>query len=177
MRPIIGIAIELVALSVALTAASMYPLGGTLEVVAVLALQVIAAFLIHCPAHYLVGSALGIRFSSISVSRSGLVKGFPPRLAKLDLPLPTFHLSVSRKSRHTAPTRRLQLMFASGAIASITAVVALAVSETFSGSLAVSIVAWLFALVYLSSEIVLSTKAGDFMRARSAGRKRPAPVP
>ena len=80
MRPLTGIVLEVLALSVFLALAPLAPRGLPFALYIVLA-QLVATYLIHCPAHYLVGNATGISFRSIRFGRTTLARVLPGRAA------------------------------------------------------------------------------------------------
>ncbi len=165
LRPIIGISLELAALSGFLAPWYLVP-GGILQVLYLLAAQSLATYLIHCPAHYLVGRSLGIRFRKLRVGKTTLARALPDRFASLARHLPILTLSADKASLGRSSATRARTMYLSGVVASCASAVVLAVSVTFSGDLVLAAVAWAFALGYLVFDAVFSPKSGDVARAR-----------
>ena len=167
MRPVVGVALELVAMVGVLTAAGLLVGWHPLSILVVLAAQAVTTVLIHCPAHYVVGRALGIRFSRIRLGRSTMGGALPGPLRRVGALMVVFSLSVDPASKQSVPRGRLRLMYLSGVAASVSSAFALAAAFTLVGDAFAAPVAWLFALAYLATDVALSPKAGDVSRARA----------
>jgi hypothetical protein len=172
VRPLFGVVLELVALSIvlyaAMTLANLYPLSVLILVVA----QALTTILVHCPAHYVVGRALGIRFSRIGIGRSTATKALPKSLKRVGSLLVVFTLRMDSSSRKTTPPTRLRLMFLAGVSASLASAFIFALAVGLAGNYGAGLVAWIFAIAYLASDILLSPKTGDVMRARAVIARR-----
>ena len=59
MRPAVGVAVEVLVLTAVLSLGTFVHAGPAFALYVVFA-QLVATYFIHCPAHYLVGAALGI---------------------------------------------------------------------------------------------------------------------
>jgi hypothetical protein len=167
MRPVFGVSIEILVLAALLSLGSFLPPGllfGLYVVVAELA----AAYLIHCPAHYFVGTILGVRFRSIRLGYTTLARSLPVRIRGVTrfLPLPT--LSTDRSSLGSLSGRRAAAMYASGVAASVSSAIIVAAVATYSEPPLYAGLAWAVALLYLASDIVFSPKSGDLRKALDA---------
>lgn len=167
MRASLGVALELMALVIVLYVASLLANWFPLSILALLFAQVLTSVLVHCPAHYLVGRALGIRFSGIGVGRSTMANALPGSLKRIGSLLIVFTLRVDPGSRKTVSRVRLRAMFLAGVSASLADAVVLALVVTLAGYYAAALVMWIFALAYLVSDVAFSPRAGDLMRARA----------
>ena len=152
-----------------------FPVGGLAGAVLLLVLQAATTFLIHCPAHYLVGGVLGIRFNRISLGPSTITNALPPSLRGLGRVVPVFRLSVNKETSRAASPGRLKAMYLSGVTASAGSSAVIAVAVTLTGTVLASTLTWSFALLYLFSDVFLSPKGGDVMRARMASERRAKP--
>jgi hypothetical protein len=172
MRPVLGVSLELIALAFVLVVASrladLYPLS----VLVLLLAQALTAVLIHCPAHYLVGRALGIRFSRIRLGHSTAIRVLPNSLKWFGSLVLVPSLSVDSPSRKTVPASRMRAMYLSGVSGSAGGTVVFALAVGLTGSFLTTLLTFLFALAYLSSEIKFSPAYGDVMRARAAAAAR-----
>jgi hypothetical protein len=140
----------------------------------VLAAQLLATYLIHCPAHYLVGVALGIRFRSIAVGRTTLARVLPHSLAAIARAVPVLTLRVDRSSLARASKLSAAAMYAAGVVASCAVAILIAAFVTISGSALLVGSAWAVAIGYLIFDLVFSPRTGDILRARSARGSLPA---
>lgn len=163
---------ELAALAATLYVVGLRPIGGLFGAILLLALQAATAFLIHCPAHYVVGYSLGIRFRRVSLGSSTIADAFPPSLRTLGRLLPVLRLSVNRESMRTVSQRRLKTMYLSGVVASVGSSIIVAAAITLTGDILASVLTWSYAMFYLCSNIFLSPKAGDLMRAKMVSKDR-----
>jgi hypothetical protein len=167
LRPVLGVAIELLALIGSLALAPLVPRGlayGLYVIVVIL----LATFLLHCPAHYIVGVLLGIRFVEMRLSRTTLVRALPPRVKPFAKPLRVFTLRVDRASVGKVSRRRAACMYASGTVVSVLSALVLAAVATWSEPELYAAGAWAVALAYLLSDLVLSPQSGDLKRAKLA---------
>ena len=128
--------------------------------------QFVATVLIHCPAHYLVGAALGMKFRSIRLGRTTLARVLPERLASLARLVPLPALSTVKTSVEGATRVRAAAMYASGTVASVAIAFVLAGAASEVEPLSYSALAWAVAMGYLLFDLVFSPKSGDLMRAR-----------
>jgi hypothetical protein len=170
VRPSVGIALELVGLAFALYVA--YVLSGwyPFSVAILLLVQVLTTFLIHCPAHYIVGRALGIRFRRISLGRSTADRVLPESLKRIGSLIMVLTLSVDPESRKRSRPSHLRAMFLAGVTGSVVGAVTFAYAVSLTGNLLAGLVTWAFAIAYLASDVLFSPEAGDMMRARAAMR-------
>jgi len=168
MRPLLGVLLELVALAILLRIASSNASSDPSSVLGLLIAQALTTVLIHSPSHYLIGRALGIRFSKISLGRSTATKALPSSLKRASRFLFVPTLSVDRESRRTAPPRRMKAMFLAGISASAGSAIAFALAVSAMGNYLAALVTWPFALAYLASNLRFSPLIGDLMRARAA---------
>lgn len=173
MRPFFGVLLELAALVLLLEAISRLGVWYPLSVLVLVLGQVLTTILVHCPAHYVVGSALGIGFSKMRLGRSTAVKVLPPSFRQIGVLLIVFSLSVDRESKRTVSPRRMRGMYLAGVAVSVGSAIAFAVAVSFAGSFVASSVTWFFALGYLVSDIKLSPRFGDLMRARAVVTPKP----
>lgn len=157
----------MIALGAAASLSAVMP-GGTVFALYLVVLELLATYLIHCPAHYLVGTALGIRFRSIQFGRTTLAKVVTPRIARLARVLPILTLSVEKPSLARASKRSASAMFASGVVASICAAWAVAVASTWLESALYASLNWVVAFAFLAFDAAFSPRSGDIMRAKQA---------
>jgi hypothetical protein len=158
--------LEVLALAALLGAGYFVP-GGTTYIVYVALAQLLATYLVHCPAHYLVGTAVGIRFKSIRLGRTTLARALPPRVAPLARLFPILTLSTDKASLVGIPKPRVSAMYLSGTVASSGSAIAIAAAVSLSGSLALVGLAWVITIGYLLFDVVFSPKSGDVMKARA----------
>jgi hypothetical protein len=171
MRPATGVTIELAALAGVLLAVRFVP-GGPQFLIYALASELLATYLVHCPAHYVVGTALGMRFRRIKIGRTTLARTISPRLAGLSgiFAVPT--LVPDRNSLSATSPRRAAAMYASGTLASVASAFVVAAAFTASLSTLSALLAWGVAVGYLVFDAVFSPRTGDLMRARRARDRR-----
>jgi hypothetical protein len=167
MKPGLGVSIEIVCLVGVLAVVLVVP-AGTLVALYILVAEFAATFLIHCPAHYIVGRILGIRFTNLRVGRTTLARVLPPRAAGLARLVPILTLSTDRASLSEISKGRAAAMYASGTIASTSSALVVAGGATLSEPLVYAALAWAFALIYLVFDIIFSPRTGDLRRARAA---------
>jgi hypothetical protein len=171
LRPIAGVSAEILALVAVIGAAYFIP-SGSFYLVYIVAAELLATYLVHCPAHYLVGRAVGIRFTRIGIGRTTLARALPPRLGRVAGLIPILTLSIDKASLAGLPRSGVSAMYMSGVVASSGSALAIAAAVT-GGPLLAAIAAWLVALGYLIFDIVFSPRSGDVMRARKLGRLAP----
>ena len=167
---------EVVALAVLLAASKIMP-AGLLFGLYVLAAQLLASYLVHCPAHYVVGTLMGIRFRRIRLGLTSLVRALPPTLGRAVRLMPVLTLSTEKDSVSQAPRKGASAMYAAGTVASAGSVLMIAAAATLVEPLTYSALAWIVAVGYLLFDIVFSPKSGDLMRARRALRPSPTVTP
>ena len=168
MRPVVGVVLELIALAFILLGTAAVPSGLGRDFYLLVA-QFVTAYLIHCPAHYAVGRLFGIRFRSISLGRTTLVRALPPAFKRLGRLLPILTLALERSSLPSIAKSRIKAMYLSGTIASSGSAIAFAATVTATETWLASILTWALAFAYLLFDIVFSPKSGDVMRARKVG--------
>jgi len=169
MRPAAGVAVEVLFLAAVLSLGFFLHVGPAFALYVVFA-QLVATYLIHCPAHYLVGTALGIRFRRMSLGRTTLARVLPRSMAGLARLLPVLTLSTERGSLAMVSRRRAAAMYASGTMASVLSAVAIALAATPAEPPVYAALAWVVAAAYLLFDAVFSPRSGDLMRARTALR-------
>jgi hypothetical protein len=169
MRPLYGISLEVGAFLL-LTLLTLAVPGGLVFGIYVVMLELASTYLLHCPGHYLVGTALGIRFTRLRLGRTTLARVLPPRAAGLAKAFPILSLSTDKKTLAAASKYGASAMYASGTVASVASALVIAAVSTFAEPFASSAVAWLVAIGYLVFDVVFSPKSGDLMRARAALR-------
>jgi hypothetical protein len=169
MKPVHGIAIELGVLALLIAPVGIIQPGPYLWLYIIL-VELASTFLIHCPAHYLVGSVLGIRFTSIRLGRTTLAKVLPRSLSRVTSLIPILTLSTDKASLSGVSRRRRAYMYASGTVASAGSALVIATAASLVEPLTYELLAWLVALGYLAFDVVFSPKSGDLMRARVALR-------
>ncbi len=176
MRPSVGILTELVLLALVLLASALFPAGLSFGLYIVVA-ELLATYLIHCPAHYLVGSLVGIRFRRIRLGRTTLARALPPGLSSVARLFPVLTLSIAKESLQGVPRMRIALMYEAGTVASVSAALVIAVAALQIEPPAYAALAWLAALAYLAFDLVFSPKSGDLARARAEGARPDRPAP
>ena len=167
MRPLPGVGLEIGALAAWFALWPLVPPGPPFAIYFLIA-QLLSTYLLHCPAHYVVGVSLGIRFRDISVTKSTLARSLPVRLrfvARLFY-VPT--ISTVRSSVASSTPQRVSAMYASGTAASVLSAFVLAAYVTLTGPLLTAGLAWAIALGYAAFDAVFSPRSGDLRRARSA---------
>jgi hypothetical protein len=167
MRPILGVLLELAALSLVLAALMEVPAGIPFAVYVVVA-EFLATYLVHCPAHYLIGTLMGIRFRLMRSSRTTLGRALPPRFSAMANLFPVLTLSTDRSSLQVVSKSRRALMYEAGTVASVSAAFIISAGATFAEPLVYAVPAWVVAIAYLGFDIRFSPKSGDFARARAA---------
>jgi hypothetical protein len=177
MKAEVGVSIELVSCAAILATALSVPQPFPLSLLALLIAQVSASVLLHCPAHFLVGSAVGIRFEKLDLRPTTMARSLPAAIRPLASLAVVPSLRTEKGSLRNVAPRHAWAMFMSGVVVSNAAVLLLAAWSLVSSAALVSGVAWLFAVVYLLSDIALSPRSGDVMRARASMRRRAIPAP
>ena len=167
MRPGVGVLIEIAALAGFLALGSAVPLGLPFALYVILS-QLLATYLVHCPAHYLVGTAVGIRFRSIRPGKTTLKRVLPTRLAGLARVVPVLTLSTAKGSLAGVSKRKVASMYASGVVASASSAIVIAAAATWAEPIPYAAPAWAVALGYLVFDLVFSPRSGDLMKARAA---------
>jgi len=163
----IGISLELLVLAGILLLALWVPAGPLFGVYLVVA-QLAATYLIHCPAHFIAGTAVGVRFTKLHFGRTTLARVVPDGVKSVARLLPILALSIDRGSLVGISKGRLAAMYASGTIASAGAALVIAVVTALSEPLTYSFAPWTVAVVYLAFDAVFSPRSGDLRRARLA---------
>ena len=171
-RPSYGVATELFLAAILAGALVAFPAPYPFSAVLLLVSQALFALLLHCPAHYLTGMALGIRFRSMKLGRSTMRRAFPTYLQGLASLLVVAYLVTERGSLKAAPPKARRAMFLSGVTVSIASVVVFAAGVSYvGGPFAIpSLVTWGFAAVYVMFNAVMSPKSGDLMRAEKSAQ-------
>jgi hypothetical protein len=166
LRPLAGVSAELIALTAVIWAGYFVP-SGISYLIYIVACQLLATYLIHCPAHYLAGRAVGIRFTKIGLGKTTLARALPPRFRRIAGLIPILTLSIDKASLAGLTQSRISAMYMSGVIASSAIAFAIAAAVT-GGPVWTAVAAWLVALGYFLFDIVFSPRSGDVMRAKKA---------
>jgi hypothetical protein len=169
LRPILGVLVEVAVLSTIMGGVLLIPPGLPFALYVIIA-ELAATYLVHCPAHYVVGRLVGIRFRNIRLGRTTLAKALPARYADLARLFPILTLSTDKDSLAQASKGRAAAMYASGTVASVSSAFVIAGVATFTEALLPAAIAWLVAIGYLMFDVVFSPKSGDIMKARAALR-------
>ncbi|MDA4121539.1 MAG: hypothetical protein OK404_03925 [Thaumarchaeota archaeon] len=165
MKPLLGVSIEILTLLAILGAGYLMP-PGAVYLLYVIVAQLSATYLVHCPAHYIVGIASGIRFKRIRLSRTTLARALPPRMGRVARLIPILTLTTDKSSLVGLPRSRVSAMYVSGTLASSASAFVIAGAITISGSLIQVILTWAVAFGYLLFDVVFSPRSGDLMRAK-----------
>jgi hypothetical protein len=171
-RPAVGISLEIAALTASSLLSLIVP-GGLVYAAYLIVLELSATYLVHCPAHYLAGMALGIRFRRIRFGRTTLARVLPARAAGLARFLPVLTLSVEKGSLALVSRRRASAMYAAGTVASVLVAFMIALVSLWVEPLGFAALTWAVALGYLAFDVVFSPKSGDLMRARAVYERAP----
>jgi hypothetical protein len=169
LKPVLGVLGELFILAGVAWAGYFIP-GGSLYLLYVVVAELLSTYLIHCPAHYIVGRCLGIEFASMRLGRTTLAKALPPQLSRFARLIPIFTLRTDKATITAAGKGKASAMYASGTVASVLSAFMVAARFTPGASLAVIAVAWVIAFGYLGFDLVFSPRSGDLMRARKSKR-------
>lgn len=169
MRPAIGIALELLALAALPAVWPLVP-HGILGIAYLLVAQGLSTYLVHCPAHYLVGVSLGIRFRGVKLGHTTLAKALPAGIGSLVRLIPIISLSVERLSLKQVSKGRAKAMYLSGVVASCGSAFVIAGLSLFSADPEAIAATSLFAAGYLAFDLVFSPRSGDMARAAKLGR-------
>ncbi|MDV3293931.1 MAG: hypothetical protein LYZ70_06640 [Nitrososphaerales archaeon] len=168
MKPVFGVFLELTALMILFAVVLRVVIPLPFTIVFILVAQALATVLIHCPAHYLVGRFLGISFRTIKLGPSTLSRVLPPSMRRVGHILVVPSLYVDARSKRTAAPDRLRAMYMAGIVGSVGAGIMFALLVSLTGSFLASLLTWLFALGYLVSDLILSPRSGDLLRAKAA---------
>ncbi|HEV2226806.1 MAG TPA: hypothetical protein VGR56_08395 [Nitrososphaerales archaeon] len=169
MRPFLGVSVEVAIFAGIAAGGSLVPPGPLFAIYVLVALGA-GTYLVHCPAHYIVGRSLGISFRSIRLGRTTLARALPPRFSGLARLVPILTLSTEKASLAKASKGRAAAMYASGTIASVCSAFIIAGVATLSEASFPAAVAWLAAIGYLLFDVAFSPRTGDISRARAALR-------
>jgi hypothetical protein len=167
MRPILGILLEVATLSAIIGGVLLIPTGLPFALYVIIA-ELAATYLVHCPAHYVVGRVVGIRFRRIRLGRTTLAKVLPARYAGLARLVPILTLSTDKASLAQASKGRVAAMYASGTVASVSSAFVLAGVATVTEAFLPAAFVWSVAIGYLIFDAVFSPRSGDIMKARAA---------
>jgi hypothetical protein len=170
LRPAFGVVLELIAAVAVLVLALEYGPGYPFSILASLVVQFLLTFLLHCPAHYIIGRSLGIRFIGMRLGRTSLSRNLPSSAKRLSSLLVVFTLRADTDSLRRASPRRVKTMFLSGVVASTATAFVYAFYVALRADTIAAFVTALFALVYLLFNAVFSPRSGDVMRARKFGQ-------
>lgn len=163
---VVGVLLELIALAGILLLSSWLPAGLPLGVYTLFA-QLMATYLVHCPAHFVVGTATGVRFREMRLGRTTLAQGLPGGLKGLARWLPILTLVTDRSSLANVSRRGLAAMYRSGAVASTLSAFAIAAASALTEQPIYFSLTWAVAIAYLAFDVVYSPRSGDLKRARA----------
>jgi hypothetical protein len=164
---IVGVLLELLALASILLFSLLVPAGLPLGLYVVFA-QLMATYLVHCPAHFGVGTVVGVRFRELRLGRTTLARVLPIRAKSFARLLPVLTLRVDRSSLTHVSRGGLAAMYASGTVASAGSAAVIACAATLREQPSYALMAWAVAVTYLAFDVVFSPKGGDLMRAKAA---------
>ena len=157
-------------------------LGFVLIVLAPLVRPILLSFLLyliawfcmlffpHCLTHYVVGRILGIRFRFYTLTKSSVYKLGNPVFAAIASKPMVLSLKVERESLRSASGRRLAVMFASGAIASMTLPFLVPFSSLRNLPILYSASLFALSIANMVFDLYYSPKAGDISRAVSGAK-------
>ena len=165
-RVVAGLVLELTALAGILSLSLWIPTGLPLGLYVVFA-QLMSTYLLHCPAHFVVGMAVGVRFRELRFGRTTLARVLPNRLKGLARRLPILTLVTDKSSFPKVSRHGLATMYTSGTVASSASAFAIAAASTLSEQPPYFLLAWGVAFAYLAFDIIFSPKSGDLKRARA----------
>jgi hypothetical protein len=169
MRPVLGVLVEVAVLSSIMGGLLLIPSGLPFALYVIIS-ELAATYLVHCPAHYIVGWVVGIRFRRIRLGRTTLARVLPARYAGLARLIPILTLSTDKVSLAKASKGRAATMYAAGTVASVSSAFIIAGVATTTEAFLPAAIAWLVAIGYLMFDVVFSPKSGDIMKARAALR-------
>lgn len=167
MKPLLGVLIEIAGLGALLALVPYVPMGLPLGLY-ILVAELMATYLVHCPAHYVVGRMVGIRFRRIRLGKTTLAKVLPARLARLARLFPILTLSTVKGSLAGVSKKKVAMMYQAGTVASVCFALLIAASATLVEPPLYAGLAWVVALGYLIFDLVFSPRSGDLSRARAA---------
>ena len=167
MRPVLGILVEVAVLSTIIGGVLLVPSGFPLALY-IVAAELAATYLVHCPTHYVVGRVVGIKFTKIRFGKTTLARVLPSRFAGLARLIPILTLSTDKASLAKASKARAAAMYASGTVASVSSAFVIAGVATVTEAWLPAAITWLVAIGYLVFDVILSPRSGDIMKARAA---------
>jgi hypothetical protein len=176
LKPVIGFFSELAALAVVWLVGPLVP-SGPAYLLYLLVAELLSTYLVHCPAHYIVGRVLGIRFVDMKLGRTTLAKALPPRFSRFARLMPILTLKADRSSLSGAGTTRASAMYASGTFASVLSALIAAAWATPWAPVATVAFMWGIAVIYLIFDLVFSPRSGDIMRMRKVRRSSASEPP
>ena len=125
-----------------------------------------ATYLVHCPAHLVVGTTVGVRFRELRFGRTTLAGAHPNRLKGPACLLPVLTLT-NRSSLVKVSRRGLAAMYASGTVVSTAPAFAIAAASTLAERPTYILLTWAVAMAHFAFDVVFSPKGGDLKRARA----------
>ena len=164
-----GIAAETTVVLLTLVALPLVPRESSLLPLFYLIIQGLLTYFAHCPAHYFVGSLVGVRFKRFLLARSAMRKSSSQLLRFIGSRALTFVLVVDRQSISKVSPRARSATLLAGVIASVSLPFVVAIYAVITGSLTSQIITFGFALFYLAFDAVYSPRTGDVYRARTLG--------
>lgn len=161
-----GLVLELIALAGILLLSLGFPSGLSRGAYVVFA-QLMSTYLVHCPAHFVVGMAVGVRFRELRLGKTSLARALPNKLKGLARRLPVLTLVSDKSSLSKVSRRGRAAMYVSGTVSSAASAFAIAAASTLVEEPPYFLLSWAVALAYLAFDLVFSPKSGDLKRARA----------
>jgi hypothetical protein len=96
-----------------------YPNFPILSLILILASFGLLTYFSHCLAHFIVGEAIGLKFSHYVFGASPLAQSNHRTIRTLDRLIPRLGIRLTRESRNNATHRQRGLVFSAGALTSV----------------------------------------------------------
>jgi hypothetical protein len=125
-------------------------------------------FFPHCLTHYVVGRLLGVKFRFYTLTKSSVSKLGNPLFEILASKALVLSLKVDRESLRSVSGRRLAVMFASGAVASMSLPFLVPFASLQNLPILYSFSLFALSAANLAFDLYYSPKAGDISRAVSS---------
>jgi hypothetical protein len=161
-----GVSLELIVLAGIILLSLRLPAGLPLGACLVFA-QIMSTYLVHCPAHFIVGTVVGVRFRELRLGKTTLERALPNRLKGMARRMPILTLVTDRSSLVKLSRHRIAAMYASGTVVSTASAFAVAATSTLVEQPPYFLLTWAVAFAYLAFDLVFSPKSGDLKRARA----------
>jgi hypothetical protein len=164
-----GVVLEMLFLAGVLSLSVVTPPGAIFALFIVVT-ELLSTYLVHCPAHYVVGMLLGVRFRAMRLGKTTLARVLPSGLSSASRLIPIVTLETDKESLARSGRTKVAAMYASGTVASVSSAVAIAAVASLAEPVLYSAIAWLVALGYFLFDLLFSPKSGDLYRAKKALR-------